>query len=371
MSKILSKVARVQNIYLSMHSDVFLINFQTKPADNCFLDRCGIHQVVPIQKRLLFEYFFQSTEIYDILQHTCCYMCQKHHPSLYCSLCHINLCKCCARTHLFGQLIKYKVNSNKRRWSVVHIKHFSEIRFFRYILQNISWCQRCGICASNLSCEFCQISLCTGCLKHHFSDNRRKHEIIPIRRHWSLQFCRCTKEDHSIYHEYNPKYFLYCHMCYAIAPKLFCDICRMSLCDRVCSDKHCSEINTEHNLLSIKRRFPSITDVSCDICDKTNPKWSCTHCRVNLCIICAGVHLSDLFRMHAVLPIKDQSKHLIKQQGLVHRRFGNLWCQICHNQRSSFYCSTCCINLCKVCTVKHLFKNNEKHKIVKKQLKNN
>lgn len=236
-------------------------------------------------------------------------------------------------------------------------------------------CHVCGKRTSILYCDLCHINVCKGCVEIHLFNKTLKRNPAKIKRRWSSE-----------YSKYDLRKFvdglqdgIRCHTCSQHDPTMHCDICNISFCNH-CFGKHLSDKNNTHQNVLKKHRWSDITyqvnldndnkNVSnCQMCDRSNPPWCCNLCNINLCRICAGLHLSDQFIIHEVVPMKERSipegsKLSSKTTDSVHILIDALKCHICSEHDPLLYCNFCHINLCKACARTHLFDKQGKHKLL-------
>lgn len=77
----------------------------------------------------------------------------------------------------------------------------------------------------------------------------------------------------------------------------------------------------------------------CDLCETSVVQKYCDICRVNLCISCVGIHISDEYDRHKVVPFSRRNSTLIYPP-----------CKIHTSKRCKFRCDDCDVLLCSLCS---------------------
>lgn len=77
----------------------------------------------------------------------------------------------------------------------------------------------------------------------------------------------------------------------------------------------------------------------CDLCETSVVQKYCDICRVNLCISCVGIHISDEYDRHKVVPFSRRNSTLIYPP-----------CKIHTSKRCKFRCDNCDLLLCSLCS---------------------
>lgn len=77
----------------------------------------------------------------------------------------------------------------------------------------------------------------------------------------------------------------------------------------------------------------------CDLCETSVVQKYCDICRVNLCISCVGIHISDEYDRHKVVPFSRRNSTLIYPP-----------CKIHTSKRCKFRCDDCDLLLCSLCS---------------------
>ena len=95
----------------------------------------------------------------DVLR---CHLCETTVPQYHCDLCHFNLCKACAGTHLLDESREHKIVPIKQRQSPS---------------PEYSKCSKHTTKHCELFCELCDFPICVQCVS---SKEHKGHEIIDI-----------------------------------------------------------------------------------------------------------------------------------------------------------------------------------------------
>lgn len=77
----------------------------------------------------------------------------------------------------------------------------------------------------------------------------------------------------------------------------------------------------------------------CDLCETSVVQKYCDICRVNLCISCVGIHISDEYDRHKVVPFSRRNSTLIYPP-----------CKIHTSKRCKFRCDDCDVLFCSLCS---------------------
>ncbi|XP_078340728.1 tripartite motif-containing protein 3-like [Crassostrea virginica] len=97
----------------------------------------------------------------------------------------------------------------------------------------------------------------------------------------------------------------------------------------------------------------SAQDVArCDLCKSAIAQSYCDFCHVNLCQPCIGVHISDEYDKHKIVPILQRKSTLIYPK-----------CETHQNKTCEYQCKDCNIPICSDCIVAK--QHNKEHEFIK------
>nr|XP_022310631.1 uncharacterized protein LOC111115979 isoform X6 [Crassostrea virginica] len=222
---------------------------------DCAKKHLSGNEVMPIKRRWSFnltKHSFNLTGASDSLQNALqCHMCKKPHPTQFCDLCHISLCKACVPIHLFGDSRKHPIVPVKKRWSFELSTHFATKDGPVNAIKDVAPCHLCEKPDPPWKCKLCKITLCRGCAGRHHSDQFKPHKVVPITKGSSSQI---SKHSYKIYHFVHSIHDIVCQMCEDRCPTLHCNLCCINLC-KTCAKKHLFENHRKHKIVTISKRW--------------------------------------------------------------------------------------------------------------------
>ena len=268
-----------------------------------------------------------------------CEHCEEASASVVCSACDSSFCQeCDAKLHSKGVFSKHTRNPIRSDDRQSHRSHE---------LLTTTKCERCREDCAAVTCEVCEISLCSECdTILHGKGAFIKHHRKPMTQTVSSQPPLSTNERDT------PSVAVQCQTCGGAPAIVECSSCEILLCHGCDTKLHSKGVLSKHTRGPISKDSHSscgshqpLDTARCEQCGTANAIVTCTVCKLSLCHECdAKLHHMGVFSKHRRVPFEKQDT--------VQASSPTTRCEECEQSQATLSCSLCDASLCQVCDQK-------------------